>query len=169
MSQLTSVELSRLTKQHAAGISSANIVRAFRGKGERFSEATLRKYVQLGLLPKSRRVGSRGRHRGSSGVYPIEVLGLINDIKKSLDKGATLEELRVGSVGLHGEVQILRRAKDEVMVRFEEALVRCEKGQIKGFRRMMQTAKRALEDNAKQLDALALKMSKAQVRMDGVG
>ena len=34
----------------------------------KFSEATLRKYVQLGLLPRSVRVGRKGKHQGSQGI-----------------------------------------------------------------------------------------------------
>ena len=85
MALLSATELRRVERDHEDGISSADIVELFSSKGERFSEATLRKYVQLGLLPMSRRVGIRGRHRGSSGLYPVVVVRLINEIKKALE------------------------------------------------------------------------------------
>ena len=45
-----------------------------RPKGVRLSEATFRKYVQAGLLPRSKRVGRKGKHRGSQGLYPVEAV-----------------------------------------------------------------------------------------------
>jgi hypothetical protein len=110
MGALTTTELRRIEHKFEAGIRSGAVVEIFQGKGHRFSEASLRKYVQLGLLPKSRRVGIRGRHRGSSGLYPVTVVRLINDIKLALDKGATLEEVRFGIVGLASEIDVLSRA-----------------------------------------------------------
>ena len=122
MSLLTDNELKRIEKRFAEGIGSADVVQTFQGKGERFSEATLRKYVQLGLLPKSRRVGSRGRHKGSTGLYPVEVVRQINDIKRALSKGATLGEIRVSRVALRGEIQGLERASGELLAHFDEAV-----------------------------------------------
>ncbi|MEM6733022.1 MAG: hypothetical protein AAF658_15805, partial [Myxococcota bacterium] len=66
MALLSEGELRKLEKKYPTGISSADLVSAFSARGERFSEATLRKYVQLGLLPRSQRIGTQGRHRGSS-------------------------------------------------------------------------------------------------------
>lgn len=122
MALLSTAELRRLERLHPRGLSSAEVVEIFARKGERFSAATLRKYVQLGLLPKSRRVGARGRHRGSSGLYPTSVLHLINEIKRALDQGATLDELRLGRVGILGELEVLQRASDQLLGRFGEAL-----------------------------------------------
>jgi DNA-binding transcriptional MerR regulator len=122
MALLSASDLRRLERACPRGISSGAIVAAFTARGERFSAATLRKYVQLGLLPKSRRVGARGRHRGSSGLYPVSVVRLINEIKRALDQGATLDEIRLGRVGMSGEIQTLQRASDQVAARFAEAL-----------------------------------------------
>lgn len=122
MALLSASVLKRIERDNPRGVSSALIVKLFSDAGEKFSAATLRKYVQLGLLPKSRRVGSRGRHRGSSGLYPPEAVSLINEIKKSLVEGATLEEIHFGPVGLLGEVQVLQRVFEHLVKRFEEAL-----------------------------------------------
>lgn len=122
MSNLSLVEIRRIEKQYPDGIGSSQVVEIFKGKGHRFSEATLRKYVQLGLLPKSRRVGVRGRHRGSSGLYPVSIVKLISDIKLALDNGATLEQVRVGNVGLGSELSVLSKCWNEVRGRFTEAI-----------------------------------------------
>jgi hypothetical protein len=46
------------------------IVATVTGKGDKLTEPTFRKYVQLGLLPRSVRVGRKGKHRGSQGPLP---------------------------------------------------------------------------------------------------
>src|SRR5687768_17031355 len=117
MGLLNSAEVKRLERRYADGISSAACVEIFKQKGERFSEATLRKYVQLGLLPKSRRVGSRGRHRGSSGLYPVVIVRQINEIKAALEAGGTLEDIRDSRVGLAGELEVLERAAKQLLER----------------------------------------------------
>ena len=122
MALLSLAEIQKIERDHLRGVSSATIVSVFKKKGERFSAATLRKYVQVGLLPKSKRVGTRGRYRGSSGLYPVSVIRQINEIKRALDQGATLDEIRLGSVGLVGQVEVLERASQQAYRRFEEAV-----------------------------------------------
>ena len=62
----------RSRRSYPDGLSTQQIVELFAVEGERLSEATFRKYVQLGLLPRSVRVGRKGKHRGSQGRYPGE-------------------------------------------------------------------------------------------------
>ncbi len=159
MSIFAGQELQRLERQYAEGIKSGEVVEVFRAKGHRFSEATLRKYVQLGLLPKSRRIGVRGRHRGSMGVYPVSIIRLVNDIKSALDGGSTLEEVRLGCVGLSAEVNALRMRYEEVSRRFEEALVRIQDRERQGelTRRLRERCK-IMHDNFRELDALAVRI-----------
>jgi len=71
MDYLEPGELARIESEFARGLSAGAIVEIFRPKGVRLSEATFRKYVQTGLLPRSRRVGRKGKHRGSHGLYPV--------------------------------------------------------------------------------------------------
>ena len=65
-------ELAEIERSRPQGLTSRQIVDLFETRGIRFSEATLRKYVQLGLLPRSVRVGRKGKHRGSCGLYPAQ-------------------------------------------------------------------------------------------------
>jgi hypothetical protein len=161
MALLSDAELKRLEKKHEAGIGSADIVDAFKSKGARFSEATLRKYVQLGLLPKSHRIGQRGRHRGSSGLYPVMVVRQINDIKGALDAGATLDEVRVGRVGLGGEVDALRIAASKVMDRFREAVEQLDDKNGKGaLKRELGEHERALEGVTRELEKFVMRVAR---------
>src|SRR6185503_10502168 len=63
-------ELDALESAHPEGLSVQQIVEAFAAHGEKLTEATFRKYVQLGLLPRSVRVARKGKRRGSQGLYP---------------------------------------------------------------------------------------------------
>jgi DNA-binding transcriptional MerR regulator len=104
-------DVARLRRQHAGGITSREVVRLFESRGARLSESTFRKYVQVGLLPRSRRVGRKGKHTGSTGLYPVEVVQRINLIKRMMAEGMTLEEIR-------GSFVALRNRLDDVEVGF---------------------------------------------------
>jgi DNA-binding transcriptional MerR regulator len=76
------------------GITAVQIVDVFTSRGIKFSEASFRKYVQQGLLPRSRRVGRKGKHRGSLGVYPAKTVRRINAVKQLMVDGYTIEEIQ---------------------------------------------------------------------------
>src|SRR5688500_19124304 len=86
--------LSQLEKAHVAGLTSAEILDVFARHDVQLSEATLRKYVQLGLLPRSVRVGRKGKHQGSQGVYPVSVARQILVIKKMMAEDVTIERIQ---------------------------------------------------------------------------
>jgi DNA-binding transcriptional MerR regulator len=87
-------ELSAIEKTFEHGITAVQIVDAFTSRGIKFSEASFRKYVQQGLLPRSRRVGRKGKHRGSLGVYPSKTVRRINTVKELMADGYTIEEIQ---------------------------------------------------------------------------
>ena len=87
----TEEELTAIEQKNTEGMSSGEIVALFSGLGARFSEATLRKYVQLGLLPRSRRVGSKGKHKGSRGIYPAGVVRQPPSSGGSVGAGTTVK------------------------------------------------------------------------------
>src|SRR5512135_3925801 len=101
---LAETEIERVERERAAGISSAEVVRLFEAKGARLSAATFRKYVQAGLLPRSRRVGRKGKHTGSSGLYPVSVVRRIDLIKRMMAEGLTREDIRGSFVGLKNQL-----------------------------------------------------------------
>src|SRR5579885_111604 len=80
----TDDELSRIEREHGEGLTSEQIVDLFTRRNLRFTEATLRKYVQLGLLPRSRRGAIAGAQRGSQGLYPATVVRRIQHLKSLL-------------------------------------------------------------------------------------
>ena len=87
-------ELDEIERSWPDGMTSRQIVDVFETRGIRFSEATLRKYVQLGLLPRSVRVGRKGKHRGSCGLYPSHVIRRVNVVKGMMAEDRTIEEIQ---------------------------------------------------------------------------
>jgi DNA-binding transcriptional MerR regulator len=87
-------EIDEIERASPNGLTSRQIVDVFETRGIRFSEATLRKYVQLGLLPRSVRVGRKGKHRGSCGLYPTHVVRRVNAVKGMMAEDRTIEEIQ---------------------------------------------------------------------------
>lgn len=122
MELLTPEEIERIEREFAAGISARAILEIFRPRGAALSEATFRKYVQAGLLPRSRRVGRKGKHRGSQGLYPVESVRRINAIKKMMAEGMTLEDIKRSFVFFKNHIDQVERGLDEVLDGFAEQL-----------------------------------------------
>lgn len=78
----------------STGMTAAQVIEVFTARGIKFSEASFRKYVQQGLLPRSRRVGRKGKHRGSLGMYPAKTIRRINTVKSLMADGYTIEEIQ---------------------------------------------------------------------------
>ena len=97
---LRPADLERAERAAPRGVTSREIVKLFAARGARLSAATFRKYVQAGLLPRSRRVGRKGKHTGSTGLYPVAVLRRIDLIKRMLAEGLTLEDIRESFVAV---------------------------------------------------------------------
>ena len=93
-SLLKEEDLRAIEGTYPDGITAVQIVDVFTSRGIKFSEASFRKYVQQGLLPRSRRVGRKGKHRGSLGVYPSKTIRRINAVKQLMVDGYTIEEIQ---------------------------------------------------------------------------
>jgi DNA-binding transcriptional MerR regulator len=115
-------ELDALEQTHAEGMSVQQIVDAFTSRGARLSEATFRKYVQLGLLPRSVRVGRKGKHRGSQGLYPATAVRQIDHIRRLMSQGFTMEEIQKEFLFVRGDIDALRRQLKRVYQAIEEAV-----------------------------------------------
>jgi hypothetical protein len=87
-------QLRAIETAHAEGLTAVQIVDAFTSRGIKFSEASFRKYVQQNLLPRSKRVGRKGKHKGSLGVYPAKTIRRINAVKQLMIDGYTIEEIQ---------------------------------------------------------------------------
>jgi hypothetical protein len=74
-------------------MTSAQVVESLATLGVPFTEASLRKWVQLSLLPKSDRVASPGAQGGSRGVYPVSILRRVLAVKRLLAEGWSSESI----------------------------------------------------------------------------
>ena len=87
-------ELRAIETAHGEGLTAVQIVDAFTSRGIKFSEASFRKYVQQNLLPRSKRVGRKGKHKGSLGLYPVKTVRRINQVKQLMLDGYTIEQIQ---------------------------------------------------------------------------
>jgi DNA-binding transcriptional MerR regulator len=117
---LSDAELAGIEQTYAEGITAVQVVDIFTSRGVRFSEASFRKYVQQGLLPRSRRVGRKGKHRGSMGVYPAKTVRRINTIKRLMGEGHTIEEIQEQFLRYADALEVLEEGFSELFSRLEE-------------------------------------------------
>lgn len=108
-------EITRIERDRAAGITSGEVVRLFEGRGARLSAATFRKYVQMGLLPRSRRVGRKGKHTGSTGLYPVSVVRRIAVIKRMMAEGYTVDDIRGSFVTVRNRLEDVEKGLGELV------------------------------------------------------
>ncbi len=109
MSEIDQATLDRIEREHDRGLTSAEILAVFAQHGIPLSEATLRKYVQLGLLPRSVRVGRKGKHLGSQGLYPAGVVRQILRIKAMMAESYTIEQIKREFLFMQSDLQQLER------------------------------------------------------------
>jgi DNA-binding transcriptional MerR regulator len=100
---LSDEQIRAIETQYPDGLTAVQLVDSFTRNRVRFSEASFRKYVQQGLLPRSKRVGRKGKHKGSLGVYPAKTVRRINQVKRLMADGYTIEEIQ-GQVLLYTDL-----------------------------------------------------------------
>jgi DNA-binding transcriptional MerR regulator len=107
-------DLEEIEARFPEGMSVQQVVDAFTARGVRLTEATFRKYVQLGLLPRSVRVGRKGKHRGSQGLYPASAIRQIEHVRRLMGQGFTMEEILREFLFVRGDVEALERQLERV-------------------------------------------------------
>src|SRR4051812_15663805 len=114
--------LSAIEKESPDGLTSAEILDVFARHDIPLSEATLRKYVQLGLLPRSVRVGRKGKHQGSQGVYPVSVVRQITTIKRMMAEDMTIERIAREFLFIRNDMAELERTLNEIFEKLDGVL-----------------------------------------------
>jgi len=112
-------ELEEIERAWPNGLTSRQIVDVFETRGIRFSEATLRKYVQLGLLPRSVRVGRKGKHRGSCWLYPALVIRRVNLVKGMMAEDRTIEEIQRSFARFKDDIDSVQKELRDLIAGFE--------------------------------------------------
>jgi DNA-binding transcriptional MerR regulator len=154
-------ELSDVERQFPDGLTSRQIVDLFETRGLRFSEATLRKYVQLGLLPRSVRVGRKGKHRGSCGLYPANVVRRVNLVKGMMAEDLTIEEIQRSFARFKEEIDAIEKGLRELMSGFEREakLPALGADRRRDLERDIGEAKRAAGELVRRITGLEVRLS----------
>jgi DNA-binding transcriptional MerR regulator len=155
-------ELHVVEERFADGITAVQIVDLFADRGLRFSEATFRKYVQLGLVPRSRRVGRKGKHRGSLGVYPAKAVRRINAIKRLMSEGLTIEEIQEQLLRFADLIETLEENVGELFGRLDAELEtpRFDAKTKKSLTRDVAEARRTADELLHRLDDLSQRVTR---------
>ncbi|MDB4964821.1 MAG: hypothetical protein JWN44_510 [Myxococcales bacterium] len=149
-------DVDAIERAHPDGMSSAQVVEVFRDRGLKLSEATFRKYVQLGLLPRSRRVGRKGKHQGSMGLYPSVVVRRVNAIKRMMAESYTIEEIQRSFLRFKDEIEAVERGLKQLFVGFERELRTPEfdPGRRKQLGKELADARRVADDLVGRIEGL---------------
>lgn len=148
-------ELRALEERHPEGVSVHEVVDAFVKNGARLTEATFRKYVQLGLVPRSIRVGRKGKHRGSQGLYPSTTVRQIDHIRRLMGQGITMDEIQREFLFVRGDVDALERQLDRVYGALDRAIdTRYPKGSPSQERDALREARTVGADLVTRLEAI---------------
>jgi DNA-binding transcriptional MerR regulator len=115
--------IARIERAHANGLTSQGILDALDGSKFKISEATLRKWVQLGLLPRSVRIGKKGKHQGSQGIYPVGVIRQIKRIKEMMAADFTIEEIQREFLFARSDIEETERVLGRAIEGLERAVV----------------------------------------------
>ncbi|MCB9563546.1 MAG: MerR family transcriptional regulator [Kofleriaceae bacterium] len=149
-----------IESQYAQGMTAVQVVEVFQNRGVKFSEASFRKYVQQGLLPRSRRVGRKGKHRGSLGVYPAKTVRRINAVKQLMTDGYTIEEIQARFLQYTDLVEGVADGLTELFVRFERDLEsREDASDRRALVRDLAEVRRGADDVMRRLEDLARRVS----------
>jgi hypothetical protein len=152
---LTDDELRAIEDTYRDGLTAVQIVEVFTRRGVKFSEASFRKYVQQGLLPRSKRVGRKGKHRGSLGVYPAKTVRRINSVKRLMIEGYTIEEIQGEHLLYRDLVEGITEGLAELFVRMAAEQPEAGSDRQRAFQRDLAEARRAADDLTKRLEDLA--------------
>ena len=153
--------LSQLERKYAVGLTSVEILDVFASHDVSLSEATLRKYVQLGLLPRSVRVGRKGKHQGSQGVYPVGVVRQILRIKQMMAESYTIEQIQREFLFIRNDVEQLELMLSRIFKKLDGVLKeRKGEGNALAVHRDVQGARGLSKDLMARLVAIEDKLTK---------
>ncbi|HEV8550654.1 MAG TPA: hypothetical protein VGQ57_16525, partial [Polyangiaceae bacterium] len=152
--------ISAIEKQSPGGLTSAEILDVFARHDIPLSEATLRKYVQLGLLPRSVRVGRKGKHQGSQGVYPVGVVRQIATIKRMMAEDMTIERIQREFLFIRNDMIELERTLSEIFEKLDGVIRerRIDKGAA--VQRDVVGARAISRDLVARLEAIEVKLGR---------
>ncbi len=160
MNQQRDRQLQLFERKFASGITSAELLDACAQMQVPLSEASLRKYVQLGLLPRSVRVGRKGKHQGSQGVYPVSVLRQILRIKEMMADNYTMEQIQRDFFFMRRDLQQLEETLHSIFSTLADVIRdRARSAYAQDVGRDIQGAKRASAELVERLEGIEKRLT----------
>jgi hypothetical protein len=147
--------LATIEREHREGLTSQQILDLLNAAQIHITEATLRKYVQLGLLPRSVRAGRKGKHQGSQGFYPASVVRQIVRIREMMADDWTIEQIQKEFLFVRGDIEELERTLQKVFAAIE-ATAKARASEATGHAAIgeLAGAKRIAEDLIEKLTSI---------------
>ena len=156
----TDEELSAIEAAHPEGMMVQQIVEAFVGHGARLTEATFRKYVQVGLLPRSVRVARKGKRRGSQGLYPATIVRHIDEIPRLMSQGYTMEEIQKEFLFIRGDLEELTRQLERIEAAIQRVIAERGPEEVDALAtRQLEEARQLGRELVASLEAIEKRMS----------
>jgi hypothetical protein len=128
--------LQALERAHPQGLAVQQIVDAFDQAGDR--------------------LGRKGKHKGSQGLYPVTVIRRIDSIRRLMSQGYTIDQIQREFLVVSGDVEELTRSFERVVSAIERLL------EARGGDAL---AERQLEEARALGDALLRKLDEIEQRM----
>jgi hypothetical protein len=166
---LSDRELKAIERDYADGLTSVQVVDIFTSRGIRFSEATFRKYVQQEMVPRSRRVGRKGKHQGSLGLYPVTAVRRINAIKRLMAENYTIEEIQRQFLRFRDEIETLERGLSSIFSGLEEEILapHFDAQAKRDLKRDLAEARKTADDLMGRLETIERRVSEPRERATG--
>ena len=152
-------ELRAIETAYPDGLTAVQIVDAFTSRGIKLSEASFRKYVQQGLLPRSKRIGRKGKHKGSLGVYPAKTVRRINSVKQLMVDGYTIEEIQAQFLNYTDLIEGIGEHLHELWTRFDRDDAALDATARKELRKTITETRRTGDDLVARLEDIARRIA----------
>jgi hypothetical protein len=152
-------ELRAIETTYPDGLTAVQIVDAFTSRGLKLSEASFRKYVQQGLLPRSKRVGRKGKHKGSLGMYPAKTVRRINAVKQLMLDGYTIEEIQGQFLAYTDLIEGIAENLGELMNRLDRDHEQLEVPARRELHKEMAECRRAGDELVERLSELTRRIA----------
>jgi DNA-binding transcriptional MerR regulator len=162
MSRIDDDTLANLEREYASGLTSSELIDVCASHGIQLSEATLRKYVQLGLLPRSIRVGRKGKHKGSLGIYPARAVRQLVRIKEMMAMSYTIEEIRRDFLFVRTDIEQLEQTLGSIFQALAKVLKQRRQDTSAVVSREVNQAKQQGRELVTQLSSIESRLTSAR-------
>lgn len=152
----TDQELANIEERYADGLTLAQLIDVFSKSHIHLSEATFRKYVQLGLLVRSKRVGRKGKHQGSLGMYPISTVRQLNTIRQMMAAKYTIEDIQRSFLRFKNNLSSFKKMFSDLLGSFSEEIKQAhfDKNRKKELTKELQSIEQLGSDLATRLERM---------------